>query len=730
MAWAKKAAVRAALGLGLASVLLLFVGRMDSGGAQVSDDWCARVMGGPAGAQALAVDLSLAHAEIRFFGFAKEYRDVDQALAEALTPADALTSSRGLERYAELLESVCFVAANNTSLGPARVESIGTIALITPGTGTITLPTGTTAVAVDLRGLPSVGELRTALEAAVALALKQPVPRAVHRVRKHTGMTDEYFTRESVYSNEVVGLQQDPIPGRGNTDLPLIFLTGPRMAPEAAELAGTLRFARRAWIVGEDVPAAVAEARWRGIGEAGLVYRRVELFQEGSRWPDVIRADRRMGDLAQILPELARESAPRTFITGENARTKLLQMTPFGKRQPNTLRLGDLRAALIVAHGATRLFFPYFHVVGDRIDERLLEVLTTVEQTTPLNRKAVRNLLRRFGEALRDGHNFVLDLRPDYEFGLFPVKLDQIGGEPVVRRSLVPEVKPGDTIISIDGQPAAEWYAQEYRRTSAATDGYRFELASHEFLYGIEKPTEFGLRDLDGMTRTVVIQPQPFDVLDKLGSAPSLRKSGYMTDLGAPNVYYINLSDDVLKSDEEFTRALRQASGAVGLVLDMRGYPGTLSQYRAVRHLITQGMIHSPIFRIPVLIGPNKRDTSDEKYEFEPLSDPSYSGPIMLLVGPQTVSAAENFSTMLVDAKRVTVVGRRSAGTNGNITGIQLPGAFAFSFTGMEVLHVDGSTFHGIGIVPNSEVQPKASDFRDGIDRDLQKAIELLSSSR
>lgn len=719
------------MGLLCLSLVLLagsFAGHTNVGAStQASEEWCARVMGGPSGGRPFSIDLSAAHAEIRFFGFAKEYKDVDQALAEALTPADAFSAEgleRGLDRYAERLDSVCSVAAENRTLGPGRVESIGTVALISPGTGTVTLPPGTTAVAVDLRGLPSVSGLRAALEAAVGPALTQPVPRPTRRVRQHKGMTDEYFARQNVYSNEVVRLEREPIPASGRTDLPLILITGPKIAPEAAELAGALRIADRAWIVGEDVPAAVAEARWRGIGESkGLAYRVVEL-ESGRRWPDVISADRPIGDLTRILPELATRLRLPGINWGLDSRTQLLQMAPFGRVQPNTLRLGDVRAALIIVHGATRLFFPYFHVVGDRIDERLLEVLNAAEQINPLTRKAVRNLLRRFGEAIRDGHVFVYDLRPDYQLGFFPVRLDPIGGEAVVRRSLVPEVKPGDTIISIDGRPAAEWYAAEYQRTSAATDGYRFDLASREFLFGLEKPTEFGLRDLDGTTRTVVIQPQRSFDGSKL--RPSLREAGWLADLGAPDLYYINLDGVILKGIDNFRNALSQAQGrAAGLVLDMRGYPGGFSHYEVARRIIRQEL-RSPIFRTPLWIGPDKRDIGENQYKLQSLSTPSFDGPVVLLVGPTSVSAAENFSTMLVDAKRVTVVGRRSAGTNGNITGIQLPGAFTFTFTGMEVLHDDRSTFHGIGIVPDVEVQPQASDFRNDNDRDLQRAIEIL----
>ena len=58
-------------------------------------------------------------------------------------------------------------------------------------------------------------------------------------------------------------------------------------------------------------------------------------------------------------------------------------------------------------------------------------------------------------------------------------------------------------------------------------------------------------------------------------------------------------------------------------------------------------------------------------------------------------------------------VGRQSAGTNGNITGVQLPGAFAFSFTGMKVTHADGSPFLGLGIVPDVDVKLSAAAFRE-----------------
>src|SRR5439155_24716603 len=95
--------------------------------------------------------------------------------------------------------------------------------------------------------------------------------------------------------------------------------------------------------------------------------------------------------------------------------------------------------------------------------------------------------------------------------------------------------------------------------------------------------------------------------------------------------------------------------------------------------------------------------------------------------GPHAASAAENFMQMLVGADRLlAVVRQRSAGTNGNITGAHVPGAFAFTYTGMEVRNPDGSTFHGAGIVPDVPVASSAADVRDGIDRELLTAIQVM----
>ena len=103
-----------------------------SGEVLAEEDWCRRVQGGSPGAGNLAVNLSIAHANSRFFGMQSAYSLVDQALAEALDGDRALSvgAEKAVKVYAERLDSVCAVHTRTRELGAARVEMFGDVALV------------------------------------------------------------------------------------------------------------------------------------------------------------------------------------------------------------------------------------------------------------------------------------------------------------------------------------------------------------------------------------------------------------------------------------------------------------------------------------------------------------------------------------------------------------------------------------------------------------------------
>jgi C-terminal processing protease CtpA/Prc len=726
----------------LMSVCLLSMLLLGMGAAFADDDWCDRVIGGPPGS-VLPVDLSAAHAAIRFFGVQTKYSIADQALAAAVDSPGALSSGAlgALQAYSASLAGVCVVPATATSLGPAQVSTSGKIALIRPGTGSVQISPTVDTVIVDLRDLPAVPGLRAALDAAVAPALSNVVHRSDRIVRQHFGMKDEAFSPTNVYQTGLIQQAQANIPASwsNGTAPTLAVVTARRLASEAAELAGTLRIAGKAFIVGDDVLASVAESRWRGIGTlqdtgSGLAYRVEDLLTGGGhRWPDVIPADIRSsdptGDL-EGLRKILKDRNVQNLNGGDALRPALQQVDPFDDQQPGGLRLGDIRGQLIVFHGAARLFFPYFPAVGDNIDPRLQETLTTLGSSSPVDPVLAFRVARRFSEALHDGHYFWFTYYNPANpfFGGLPVNLEQSGGEAIVRKSNAVELQTGDTITSIGGLSTADWFAQESLRTSAATDGFRFIRDYQEGeLWRMLTPLAFGIRAPNGSTRTATISPYTYSNFGGLLARPySFRSEGPLTDLGAPDLYFLNLSSAVLGSDvNRYNAAVDQARslGSAGMIIDMRGSKSIANQGLLNQRLICT-KFSSMTFNVPVWSGPDVRTVNSSHYEVNP-SKP-YCGPMVLLVSAQTLSNGEDFSAQLVGAHRVTVVGRRSAGTNGNITSLLLPGGGFASFTGMEVRNVDGSQFHGIGIVPDYVVNYTAQDFVDGRDRDLEKAIQVL----
>jgi hypothetical protein len=208
--------------------------------------WCTHVHGGAPGGRDAIVDLSAAHAGIRFFGVETSDAIVDAALAHALAGPDGSTL---LAKYVAGLPGVCAVEPDDRPLAPARVEPLGVVALVHPGTGSVTLPPGTRVVAVDLRELPANVPI-TWLEEAIAPAIATPVAGARRAVRERHGMDDEVYAAPgaSPYKSRITIVNDPEWKATGPADLPLVLITGTSLAPQAAALAGTLRLAGRAWI--------------------------------------------------------------------------------------------------------------------------------------------------------------------------------------------------------------------------------------------------------------------------------------------------------------------------------------------------------------------------------------------------------------------------------------------------------------------------------------------------
>jgi hypothetical protein len=568
--------------------------------------------------------MSALHATVREFGVGSSFVATDRALAKAMArPFDG--DPRILRDYVAAIGDgeECVAHASNAALGPARVELVGNVAVVHPGTGTLTLPAGAQAVAIDVRGLPTMvpdfldpnlgylasvltgfpidptlggpphDPVRDALDAAVALALATPVPRPFETGRQLFGLPDTDVEEFSVglWTDYPTPTQLEPFPAGSAADLPLAVLTGKTLSPAAAEMAVTLRLAGRAWLFGEDVETRVAESAWAPLADKGVVLRWLDLSDpvSGNRYPDVVPADALGGNPVELAKGLAGLGAPPALAPGAATRPPIVAHTGLGDQQPNTLGPGEARAGLVTLHGAATGFCIVLGQAGATqagLDVALEQALGAVDQAAQaggtIERLFYFEAFRRMAVALNDGHQFNFD--DDRPFtGYLQFKIEEsypLGDHYHVAAALMPGGFFAVPIVTAPGQ------------------SYRYEQGP------------FG-------------DPFPPDY-----------------------------------------------------------YPGVT---------------------------------------------PTYTGPVVLLVGTDTVSSGENFSMLLSNNGRpMHVVGRPTGGTNGVNNGIELLGHYSAGWTDIDVHNADGSQFMGIGIPVDIPVTLTQQNLANGNDPERNTAVALL----
>ena len=102
---------------------------------------------------------------------------------------------------------------------------------------------------------------------------------------------------------------------------------------------------------------------------------------------------------------------------------------------------------------------------------------------------------------------------------------------------------------------------------------------------------------------------------------------------------------------------------------------------------------------------------------------------MVLLVGPSTYSAAEDFTVVLKNMQRGLILGSTTGGSTGQPLGYDLPGGgLGFVCTKRDV-EPGGKEFVGRGITPSRTVVPTLEGIREGRDEVLDAAMDYLRNS-
>jgi C-terminal processing protease CtpA/Prc len=224
----------------------------------------------------------------------------------------------------------------------------------------------------------------------------------------------------------------------------------------------------------------------------------------------------------------------------------------------------------------------------------------------------------------------------------------------------------------------------------------------------------------DGVEKTIDVKTYPSV---KIKMANKFQKKDTCFKFIDKDIAYLYLGSI---KEKYLPTIMKDIENTKGLIIDLRSYPSEFVVYSLGKYLMPQktdfvkfavGNIKTPgLFTIG-----KQLNVLGKKSTF-------YRGKIVILINETTQSQAE-FTTMAFRvAPNATVIGSTTAGADGNVSQIYLPGSISTMISGINVLYPNGKETQRIGIVPDIEITPTIEAIKQGKDEVLLKAIELIKN--
>lgn len=331
---------------------------------------------------------------------------------------------------------------------------------------------------------------------------------------------------------------------------------------------------------------------------------------------------------------------------------------------------------------------------------------------------------------VKDGHSNLwssLSSRPPMGACQIPAAIRFIEDRPVVMaaNSKTPDpdfpLQRGDVITKLDGIPV-ERLIEDWRPYYAASnEPARKRDMANSFTRGIcgVAPIEI-FRDgkaIEIQTKRIAIADvDPLTGTQHHRAGPTFQKL-------SEDVAYLKLRP---VSASEAPNYIRSAAGTTGLIIDIRNYPAEFMVFSLGAHLVrsptsfvqfTQVDLANPgafYWRQGPLIEPR---------------EPHYEGKVVILVDESSQSQAEYTSMAFRAAPGAVVMGSTTAGADGDVSQIPLPGGASSMISGIGVYYPDQRPTQRIGIIPDIVVKPTIAGIKAGKDEVLDAAIEYIRRS-
>ncbi|MEM1117873.1 MAG: S41 family peptidase, partial [Bacteroidota bacterium] len=371
-----------------------------------------------------------------------------------------------------------------------------------------------------------------------------------------------------------------------------------------------------------------------------------------------------------------------------------------------------LRAAdVIVAWSTFHHFYPYLDDVEVDLDAALTEALEgALQASTPADHCDV---LRQLVSRLEDGHGNVRCAGVERGFDL-PFSVEMAEGQIVVVATAdSAQVQRGDVVVSIDGEAAKALVEAEATLMSGSPQ-WRTHRALRTFGRGNAGST--ARVGLDRERRRMEVD------VARVERAPAEQRPAPISEV-RPGILYVDIDRT---NDSLFTARLGDLVDARGVVLDFRGYPRQMST-TFLNHLVDEPVVSAWLETLRTVRPgqPGGAGVDSVRWEHVRPMEPHIGGRLVFLTDARAISYAESILGIVDHFDVGTTVGGTTAGANGNVNPLALPGGHQVAWTGMRVRRHDGRVLHAVGIEPMVEVRRTLAGIRAGRDEVLERGIAI-----
>ncbi|PLX16985.1 MAG: peptidase S41 [Salinivirgaceae bacterium] len=279
-------------------------------------------------------------------------------------------------------------------------------------------------------------------------------------------------------------------------------------------------------------------------------------------------------------------------------------------------------------------------------------------------------------------------------------------------------LKIGDIILSVDGKTIPEILDEKLPYNPASNYATKLRNLSGKILRSTTKSINVEI-DRDG--KHMKMDLPTYSMKELLNNKKS--KDEDMYKKVRPDIAYIN--NGIIKKIE-LDDLWSKFKDTKGLIIDIRNYPSDFVLYKFAELLVPNKTpftkISNVIYKEPGLFKFTRTlYVGDDNKDY-------YKGKVVILVNEKTQSSAEFHAMAYRTAPKALVIGSTTAGADGNVSEIYLPGGIRTLISGIGIYYPDGTETQRVGIVPDIEVKPTVEGIRAGRDEVLEKAIELIEN--